>query len=195
MTIDQRATDDQLLPREYCFHPLFHGSECESNSSMAEYCATPPFDRQQCRCACLSNRWAKDSFAARKKHPKRRGLVAYLRTGGTCLDIEQQRKVIDDFCQDNEYYVKATFVDHGKPGAGLQSAMEAVGSADGLIASDLNRFVEHPTDRFRDLRPFVHHYLCQSAKHLIAVEEGVDTGSTAGQANVLDLINRVKEPN
>jgi hypothetical protein len=101
--------------------------------------------------------------------------------------------VISDYCHDNEYYVKATFVDQGKPSVGLKDAMKAVDDADGLIAADLNRFVEHSSDRFRDLRPFVHHFFCHAAKHLITVEEGVDTGSCAGQANVVELMNQVKE--
>jgi len=140
----------------------------------------------------LSNRWTKDSLAKRHKHPRQKGLIGYIRVNGG-LNLKDQKKTIDDFCRDNEYYLKGLFIDHGKPGASLQEAMQAVDQADGLIACDLDRFVEHADDRLRDLRPFIHHFFCHTDKHLITVEEGVDTGSTAGQANAISVINQVKE--
>jgi len=154
---------------------------------------TPAFSLAKGNCTGLSNRWAKESFEKKNRHPRQRGLIAYLRAGGASLGIEAQRKVIGDYCHDNEYYVKETFIDNGRPGAGLQGAIKALDDADGLIASDLNRFVVHHDDRLRDLRPFVHHFFCHPAKHLITVEEGVDTGSTVGQANVVTVMNQLKE--
>jgi hypothetical protein len=45
----------------------------------------------------------------------------------------------------------------------------------------------------RELRPFIHHFFCASQKHLVTIEEGLDSGSPGGQAAMLELVNQNKE--
>lgn len=173
--------------------PILQSETC-SYEPPAGDCSCPPVDSvEPCPCVNLSNRWSKESVEKRKKPPRQRGLVAYLRTTDDGISIDEQKKLIDEFCQGKDYYIAATFREQGKPGPALRDAMHACDHNDGLIAIDLNRFVEHPSDRLRDLRPFVHHFFCHSSKHLIAIEEGIDTGSTLGQANAIAVLNHVKE--
>jgi hypothetical protein len=174
-------------------YPMLQAGPCSYEPPVGDCSCPPVANSETCPCVNLSNRWSKESVAKRKKPPRQRGLVAYLRTTGDGIDISEQKKLIDEFCQGKDYYIAATFCEHGKPGPALRDAMQACGDADGLIAIDLNRFVEKPMDRLRELRPFVHHFFCQSSKHLIAIEEGIDTGSTLGQANAITVLNHVKE--
>src|SRR5262249_58566321 len=92
------------------------------------------------------------------------------------------------YCGMNGYRIARVVQDLGRPAAGLTGALEALNQATALIAVDLERFVEHSDDRIRDLRPFVHHFFCHTNKHLITINEGIDTRSSAGQAIALDAV-------
>ena len=168
----------------------------------ADCTCVPRLAEAQCHCAGLSQHWLlendrdrdrdRDKQKKRNRHFRQHGLVAYIRAD-SYLDADQQRRIINDYCHDNNYFIKATYTDTGKPGNGLHEALQATTQADGLIAADLNRFVEFSEDRLRELRPFVHHFFCNPDKKLIAVQEGVDTGSVIGQENVMAVMNHVKE--
>jgi DNA invertase Pin-like site-specific DNA recombinase len=109
------------------------------------------------------------------------------------LDAQKQLEVIQQYCFEHGYRIARAFKDKGKPSFGLAEALEALPQVDGLIAVDLNRFVEHQDDRLRDLRPFIHHFFCHTNKHLIAVEEGIDTRATARQRSAIEIINQVRD--
>ena len=145
-----------------------------------------------CHCTALSHHWQHDEEKKRIRPPRQHGLIAYIRAD-SYLSADQQRRIINDFCHCNNYFIKATYTDTGSPAAGLHAALRAIDKADGLIAADLNRFVEFSDDRLRELRPFVHHFFCHPDKRLISVQEGVDTGSVLGQENVVSIMNHVKE--
>jgi DNA invertase Pin-like site-specific DNA recombinase len=124
--------------------------------------------------------------------PKNTRLIAYLRPGQN-KTICQQRAEITTFCDEHGYCVTAEFMDEHKPGPGLQEALQHLQNVDGIIASDLNRFVEHDSYRARDLRPLLHHFLSNRAKHLLVIEEGIDTSTAAGQLAVMESINQLKD--
>jgi len=146
----------------------------------------------QCHCAGHSHHWIPDKDKKRSRPPRQHGLIAYIRADSYSA-ADQQRRIINDYCHDNNYFIKATYTDTGRPANGLVEALEAAEKADGLIAADLNRFVESSDDRLRELRPFVHHFFCHPDKRLISVQEGVDTGTVIGQENVMSVMNHVKE--
>jgi DNA invertase Pin-like site-specific DNA recombinase len=119
-------------------------------------------------------------------------LVSYVRP---CPDktLDQQRREIDAYCREHGYHVITEYVDQHAPGPALHEALEHLNTVDGVIASDLNRFVEHPTNRGRDLRPLLHHFLTHRTKHLLVVEEGIDTSTAGGQMAAVEAINQLKD--
>jgi hypothetical protein len=119
-------------------------------------------------------------------------LVAYLRPCEK-LSIVQQRQELERFCTEHGYHIAKEFIDEHGPGLSLQAAMDNMDFADGMIATDLNRFVEHIDNRARDLRPLLHHFLTDRKKHLLVVEEGIDTSTVQGQAIALETINQLKD--
>lgn len=154
-------------------------------------CQCTPFPPvRQCYCLALGARGLHKSLTRR---PQRIGLIAYVRTISDESDCQRQLDIIEQYCSDHGYYVLRAFEDRGKPSFGLAEALEALPQADGLIAADLNCFVEHAGDRLRDLRPFIHHFFCHTNKHLIAVKEGMDTRMPVGQRSALELVNQVRE--
>lgn len=144
----------------------------------------------------------RDVFFKPRKAVRKAQLVAYIR-GTEERDPEQQLKLLREYCDRRSYNITQVFTDQGRPSFGLSEALEALKTADGLIAVDLNSFVERPGQRLRNLRPFLHQFLSQpsqnhfpipSAKRLIVLEEGIDTGSVAGQAAAIDLMRDLKDP-
>jgi Resolvase, N terminal domain len=131
----------------------------------------------------MSDTWLRNNHQSHK--PK---MVAYIRTSGNCPIYLDQAADIIEFCKLHDYQVDQFFDDKGDPSYGLREAMEALQTHDGLIAVDLDRFVEHKEDRLRDLRPLIHHFLSNSNKRLVAIKEGVDTAAPAGQLNALNLM-------
>ncbi|MBU6454597.1 MAG: hypothetical protein KGS72_22700 [Cyanobacteria bacterium REEB67] len=188
----KNSADTPLETCKYALPHLRRMVSADQDQALECHCV-PKAESRFCPCAGLSNRWSKQCQGKHKKHSHKKPLIAYLRSGDSELSVADQSKIIADYCADNEYYLKAIFTDHGRPGVGLQDAMDALATADGLIAADLNRFVEHADDRLRELKPLVHHFFCSPSKHLIAVEEGIDTGSWLGQANAIEVLSHVKE--
>jgi hypothetical protein len=120
-------------------------------------------------------------------------VVAYIR-GLSESDIAEQQKTVDEFCARHGYKVVSRHFDLGdKPATGLNGALASLQSADALIVSDLQRLVAHPDSRERDLRPLLHQFLCQNGKHLIAVAEGINTGTPGGQLATTEFINQLKD--
>lgn len=152
------------------------------------YCSRiePRVHFQNCRCAALSNPWLRNKLRLR---PRTSSLIAYARTTELSKSLDEQLIIMENYCRNHGYRISKVFVDNGMPSVGLQQALDSLNEAAGLIAIDANQFVAGSVDRFRDLRPFVHHFLCHTEKHLITVEEGIDTHSPAGQKNALELLN------
>ena len=157
--------------------PEIH-NRCECN---------PPISFQHC--PSLFNPWLRNKLS---QSQRKGGLIAYIRTTDGDKELNQQAQILEEYCLEHGYRISKAFRDHGAPGHGLQEALDAVDEAAGLIAVDLDRFVENSSDRLRSLRPFVHHFLHHTEKHLITVAEGIDTRSPAGQLSALELINDMK---
>lgn len=137
--------------------------------------------------ASLSNPWVDNKLRLKSKCT---GLIAYIRTNGNADEYTEQLCKISDYCNAHGYYINQIFSDDGEPSIGLQRAVNALDEVGGLIATDLNRFIHftQSRDRLRELRPFLRHFISHSPKHLIAVDEGIDTHSPAGQHAALDLM-------
>lgn len=120
-------------------------------------------------------------------HKKLR-LIGYLRTGGTGLNVEEQKQKIEEYCIEHEHkLVRFSAVDEGIPGLGLHESLEALKDYDGIIATDLNRYVKHHEDRLVDLRPLIQKIL-HERKVLIAINEQFETQTVLGQHAALDLL-------
>jgi hypothetical protein len=153
----------------------------------------PKIEQDQCGCHKLSNKRTTQLLHKFAKTPHGVSLVAYVRTNGSKLNRDEQMHLMQEYCLEHNYQIIKTFEDTGKPSFGLEEALETLGRVDGLIAVDIDRFVEHPRDRLRDLRPFVHHFFCHTNKHLITIREGIDTGSLSGQSSAVELITQPKD--
>ena len=120
-------------------------------------------------------------------HKKLR-LIGYLRTGGTSLNVEEQKQKIEEYCIEHEHkLVGYSAVDEGMPGLGLHDSLEALKEYDGIVAVDLNRYVKHHEDRLVDLRPLIQKIL-HERKVLIAINEQFETQTALGQHAALDLL-------
>lgn len=145
------------------------------------------------KAACSHSRMALDNPWGRQALPHpfcKTSLIAYVRSSEEPGDAERQIEIIDAFCANHGFKLKNVFRDQGRPSVGLTRALEALNGADGLIAVDLDRFVEHEGDKTRDLRPLVHEFLSLGSKHLITIKEGIDTGSAGGQTPAIEIINQ-----
>lgn len=144
----------------------------------------------RCHCQSFKTAWA---LAKRNRdtvpHPTR--LTAYLRIDGG-PDKTQQYIEIKRFCDEHGFEIGEVFEDYGLPALGMHDALDSLDHSDGIIASDLNRFVEHENDRMRDLKPLLHRFFCSGGKHLIAVEEGIDTANPEGQKAAVEFMSQVK---
>ena len=120
-------------------------------------------------------------------HKKLR-LIGYLRTGGTSLNAEEQKQKIEEYCIEHEHkLIRHSAVDEGVPGLGLHDSLEALKDYDGIIATDLNRYVKHHEDRLVDLRPLIQKILHEN-KVLIAINEQFETQTALGQHAAVDLL-------
>lgn len=120
-------------------------------------------------------------------HKKLR-LIGYLRTGGTSLNVEEQKQKIEEYCTEHDHkLIRYSAVDDGIPGLGLHDSLEALKEYDGIIAIDLNRYVKHHEDRLVDLRPLIQKIL-HERKVLIAINEQFETQTALGQHAALDLL-------
>ncbi len=125
-------------------------------------------------------------------HVHNRKIIAYVRACDE-MDLDEQFQEIERYASEHRLKIEDTFCDVGPPMFGLRHAIEALEHADTLIVCNLNRLVMHREDRLRDLRPILHRFCSNGGKHLISIEEGVNTASPTGQLNVLELINGVKD--
>jgi hypothetical protein len=138
----------------------------------------------------LSNPWPLRALP----HPLRKGtLVAYIRYMEDPWDAGRQLADIQNYCTQQGYRLERAFEDQGKPSFGLTRALQALSEADGLIAVDLDRFIQHEGDKTRDLRPLIHEFLKPGSKYLITIKEGVDTSSPTGQMSAIELINQPRD--
>lgn len=153
-------------------------------------CVCPP---QPCAKLCHPSKSLKSSLKSKVRDCQKTSVIAYVRLGGRQLSKEEQLRIIKYYCEEHDFELAQVFSDNDRPSYGLQEALREVENHDALIAVDLNSFVEHDQDRIRDLRPFIHHFFCRRNKHLIAIQEGIDTGTPAGQLAAIDLASQVKE--
>lgn len=146
-------------------------------------CACAPTDLVEIR-----KLWA--SRGPRKVHHK---YVGYVRAQNE-VALEEQYERIRQFAKEHNIDLQEMYCDIGLPQGGLSHALEALETKDGLIACDLQRFVTRRDDRLRDLRPLLHHFCCRGAKHLMTIDEGIDTGTAEGQRVALEIFNQRTDP-
>ena len=120
-------------------------------------------------------------------------LMGYVRSAGCSVDIDEQRRLIEQYCHEHHHHlVGFTHVDPGDPGLGLQEAITALHSYDGIIAYDLNRFVHSIDDRLVELRALLERLL-HEGKVLITLVEGIETLTAAGQETVIELLYKLSD--
>lgn len=110
-----------------------------------------------------------------------------------CKPASEQRGLIERFCKERGLRLVGEFIDKEVPGSALSQALKGMSEADGIIVSDLNRFVEHSGHRNRELRPVLHHFMADHTKHLISIAEGIDTSTVSGQQIAMESINQLKD--
>jgi len=148
---------------------------------------SPDTAGKTCLCHGLSNPFLREPPIAVPDHGP--VLVGYIRIAGDLASQEEQTTMINDYCLDHGFRISEFFVDTGKPSYALKAALIAMKDHHGLIAVNLQSFVENTEDRLRDLRPFVHHFFCAGSKDLITVEEGIDTATSQGQIAADDAVS------
>ena len=155
-----------------------------------ENCVCSP---QPCAKLCQPSSSLKSLLKSKDRDHQKSSVIAYIRSGGKQLSSEEQLRTIKYYCEQHDLHLAKVFTDHDKPSYGLQEALREIEFNDALIAVNLDSFVEHEEDRIRDLRPFIHHFFCRHNKHLITIQEGLDTGTAAGQLVAMDIASQVKE--
>lgn len=166
----------EKTPLEHYFHKH---SQAQQDSS------SPIFEKGNCFCV-------KPHIQLQLNQRKKQNLIGYVRA----LNVEtatQKVALLKQYCSENGYRLLHVKVEVGpRPSFELAAALDDLAEADGLIATDLDQFFPPTPDRLRELKPFVHHFFCSHAKHLITIEDGIDTGTVVGQENALELIAKVK---
>jgi DNA-binding LacI/PurR family transcriptional regulator len=137
----------------------------------------------------LFNPWLRNKLS-RSGH--KGTLVGYVRTTGDECSIEPQLKQIEDYCQEHGFKLLRVLHDHGIPGRGLQEALNSLDECGGIITTDLQKLTDFHQNHLREVRPLVHHFLSHTDKHLISINEGIDTRSAAGQMAAIELISDMK---
>jgi len=148
---------------------------------------------QPCAKLCQPSKSLKSSLKSKERGHQKSSVIAYIRSGGKQLSYEEQLRTIEYYCEQHDLHLAKVLTDSDKPSYGLQEALREIEFHDALIAVNLDSFVEHEEDRVRDLRPFIHHFFCGHNKHLITIQEGLDTGTAAGQMIALDIASQVKD--
>lgn len=142
------------------------------------------------RCLCSEKNNSISNYYVNRSRKEK--LVVYIRVPSEEL-LDEKLQLIKAYCADNGYQVHDIFSDVGDhPSFGFKAALDEMENADGLITVDLNQFVGSKSDRIRELRPLIHHFFCGGGKHLITVEDGIDTGTKLGQQNAIALISESK---
>jgi hypothetical protein len=190
MMVNEQSMEKLHAKCSYGTYAFLH--ETDANGIKNTPCACPP---KPCAKLCQSTR---DSSSRNNvggfTHPRlHKSVIAYLRVGGTHLCREDQVKMIESYCALHQLNLAQVFCDKGKPSYGLQEALQELKNHDALVAVNLDSFVEHEDDKMRDLRPFIHHFFCNDMKHLITIQEGVDTGTAAGQRVALEMSSQIKD--
>lgn len=143
-----------------------------------------------CLCNNIHHHWIHGS-THKLTHPAR--VVAYIRSYGG-LSEEKQLAMIQTFCREYDYDLVNIFQEHSiEPGRALSDALNALDTADALIATDLERFVYNHNDRLRDLKPLIHNFFCHTNRYLLTICEGVDTSTPAGQASAVEMFSTMKD--
>jgi len=135
-----------------------------------------------------------DAMEHLQSQPHNNRLIAYVRT----LDAEQgrveQRRQIDEYCETHGLQVIECFDwDTTKPSTALHDALDMLQVADGLIINDLMRLEEHPGDPLRDLTPLIYEHFLHEGKRLIAINQEIDTSTTAGKQRIVKFINKLSD--
>jgi DNA invertase Pin-like site-specific DNA recombinase len=150
--------------------------------------------KEKAKCVCPNPKTVLHGGLAELGLGHNRNLVAYLRETGGDPSVDQQAALIGQYCADHGHEITLTVLDGGNQADSMETAMESLANADGLIVTDLNRFVVHNNDRGRDLRPLLHEFMCAGVhKRLISIREGIDTATAAGQRAVMEVINQLKD--
>lgn len=144
---------------------------------------------QSAKCICNSSGSLADLFFGK---PKTETLIAYIRSPNQD-HVNDHWAEIARYCKSRSYNVVHLFTDIGdRPSFGLQSAFDALEIVDGLISCDMTMFIKDNSDRIRELRPFIHHFFCLNEKHLITIFDGIDTSTSFGQENAIELMCQTK---
>src|SRR5262249_38605850 len=124
----------------------------ENQSELSRAClCEPDIDAQICHCTPVSSPWLHTYPPRLIRSSREARLVAYVCGGKKGPDNTEQLELLHSYCRKHNCRIVETFSDSDGPSLGLAQALEALKDVDGLIAVDLDRFVEHPTDRLRDL--------------------------------------------
>ena len=180
---------DEKTPVKCTFDSFVLDKKIPSRSKW-DHCVCSP---QPCSKLCQPSSSIKSSLKSKSSDYQKSSVIGYIRSGGTQLSHDEQLKIISYYCEQHDLHLAKVFADEHKPSYGLQEALRQIEFHDALIAVNLNSFVEHEEDRVRDLRPFIHHFFCRHNKHLITIQEGLDTGTPLGQKVALDIASQVKE--
>ncbi|MBX9666945.1 MAG: recombinase family protein [Candidatus Obscuribacterales bacterium] len=120
-------------------------------------------------------------------------LIAYTKYGGENNTIMMQVDHIHRFCTMHGYTIQNVFEwEKSRPGTAIREALMAMHTADGIIVSDLTRLIDHYADPMRDLKPLVHECF-RNGKHLIAVNEGIDTATVVGQNALIEYTQELHD--
>jgi hypothetical protein len=172
----------------------YDGSTAFSATDVAAKCTcAPDVYANLCHCGTMSNPWTRHKIAAEDQTKQNPSLVAYIKLGDGRMSREDQLNIIQQYCLQHGFRLDDTFVESEGTSGRLQEALATMKDHAGLIAVDLDSFVQDRRDRIRDLRPFLHHFFCHGKKHLIAIEEGIDTGTAAGQVAALEMVTCNKD--
>lgn len=146
------------------------------------------------RCNCPEPRRALHTHLAEDPPGRNRRVVAFVKEDQDSIAAGEQLALIKDYCADHGLNIGETIVWDGSSSTSLEQAIRDLGTADGLIVSDLNRLVQY-TERGYELRRVLHEFFkAEPRKRLIAVSEGIDTRSANGQMAALEIINQIKDP-
>jgi DNA invertase Pin-like site-specific DNA recombinase len=123
-------------------------------------------------------------------HHVNRRLIAYLRPCKHLL--ADQQEMISRYCEENGYTISQEFVEAHKCGPALEEAYRSLEDADGLIVASLDCFSESELERPHVLPPLITDFL-HSNRHFIAVSEGIDTSTAAGQMVTIEMLGKLKD--
>lgn len=116
-------------------------------------------------------------------------LIGYVRAGNSELSIQDQQTMIENYCLEHNYRLVQVFEDTDRPSYGLSQALSAMDTADGMIVTDLVRFVTHTDDRLLELRPLIDKNFLHKGKILISITDGIETATPQGQEAAIGILD------